>query len=99
MSEEFVGRNEFNNLKEEVQELKIEINEYKGILTKIDKKIDIIAEKINNGEKMDELKLQPLEKRVAKLEENHIWLSRTVLATIIGILIKILFEVSKIINI
>lgn len=74
MSEEFVSRNEFNNLKQEVQELKIEVNEYKGILTQIDKKIDVIGEKIANGEKIDELKIQPIEKRLQKLEDNQGWL-------------------------
>lgn len=74
MSEEFVSRNEFNNLKNEVQELKIEVNEYKGILTQIDKKIDVIGEKIANGEKIDELKIQPIEKRLQKLEDNQGWL-------------------------
>ena len=74
MSEEYISRNEFNGLKQEVQELKIEINEYKGILTQIDKKIDVIGEKIANGEKIDELKIQPVEKRLQKLEENQGWL-------------------------
>ena len=78
MSEDFVSRNEFNGLKQEVQELKEEVNEYKAILMQIDKKCDVITEKIANGEKIDELKLQPLEKRVTKLEENHSWLSKTV---------------------
>lgn len=74
---EFVSRNEFNGLKQEVQELKTEMDENKKILVVIDKKIDVITEKIANGEKIDELKLQPLEKRVTKLEENHSWLSKT----------------------
>ena len=74
MSEEYISRNEFNGLKQEVQELKIEINEYKGILTQIDKKIDVIGEKIANGEKIDELKIQPIEKRLQKLEDNQGWL-------------------------
>mgnify|MGYP002523208303 FL=1 len=74
MSEEFVSRNEFNGLKQEVQELKIEVNEYKSILTQIDKKIDVIGEKIANGEKIDELKIQPIEKRLQKLEDNQGWL-------------------------
>ena len=78
MSEEYISRNEFNGLKQEVQELKEEVSEYKTLLMKIDKKIDVIGEKIANGEKIDELKLQPLEKRVTKLEENHSWLSKTV---------------------
>ena len=74
MSEDYVSRNEFNGLKQEVQELKIEVNEYKGILTQIDKKIDVIGEKIANGEKIDELKIQPIEKRLQKLEDNQGWL-------------------------
>ena len=74
MSEEYISRNEFNGLKQEVQELKEEVSEYKTLLMKIDKKIDVIGEKIANGEKIDELKLQPLEKRVTKLEENQSWL-------------------------
>jgi len=74
MSEDFVSRNEFNGLKQEVQALKIEVNEYKGILTQIDKKIDVIGEKIANGEKIDELKIQPIEKRLQKLEDNQGWL-------------------------
>lgn len=74
MSENFVSRNEFNGLKQEVQELKNEMDENKKILVVIDKKIDVITEKIANGEKIDELKLQPIEKRITKLEENQSWL-------------------------
>ena len=46
MSEEFVSRNEFNTLKNEVQELKEEVGEYKQLLMQIDKKCDVITEKI-----------------------------------------------------
>lgn len=74
MSEDFVSRNEFNTLKNEVQELKEEVTEYRGLLQQIDKKIDVIGEKINNGEKIDELKIQPIEKRLQKLEDNQGWL-------------------------
>lgn len=74
MSEEYISRNEFNGLKQEVQELKEEVSEYKSILTQIDKKIDVIGEKIANGEKIDELKIQPIEKRLQKLEDNQGWL-------------------------
>lgn len=69
MSEEFVSRNEFNNLKNEVQELKEEVTEYRSLLQQIDKKIDVIGEKIANGEKIDELKLQPLTTRIENLEK------------------------------
>lgn len=74
MPEEFVSRNEFNNLKDEVQELKEEVTEYRSLLQQIDKKIDVIGEKIANGEKIDELKIQPIEKRLQKLEDNQGWL-------------------------
>ena len=74
MSEEFVSRNEFNNLKNEVQEIKEEVTEYRSLLQQIDKKIDVIGEKIANGEKIDELKIQPIEKRLQKLEDNQGWL-------------------------
>ena len=74
MQEEFVSRNEFNNLKNEVQELKEEVTEYRSLLQQIDKKIDVIGEKIANGEKIDELKIQPIEKRLQKLEDNQGWL-------------------------
>lgn len=74
MSEEYISRNEFNGLKQEVQELKEEVTEYRGLLQQIDKKIDVIVEKIANGEKIDELKIQPIEKRLQKLEDNQGWL-------------------------
>lgn len=57
-----------NNTKE-IQELKVEANEYKQLLTQIDKKCDVITEKIANGDKMDELKLQPLTTRIENLEK------------------------------
>ena len=46
MSEEFVSRNEFNNLKTEVQEIKIEMNENKDILQAISRKCDVITERL-----------------------------------------------------
>lgn len=91
MSEEFVSRNEFNNLKNEVQELKEEVTEYRSLLQQIDKKIDVIGEKIANGEKIDELKIQPIEKRLQKLEDNQGWLwklcASIIIAGIIGAVI------------
>lgn len=92
LNSNYVSREEFNNLKLEVQNLKEEIGENKKILTEIDKKLDVIAEKINTGEKMDELKLQPLIARIAKLEENQGWLAKTTAGAIIGIVFKIIFD-------
>lgn len=72
MSENFVSRNEFNGLKQEVQELKEEVSEYKKLLIKIDKKCDVITEKIANGEKIDELTLKPINNRIQKLEDTSV---------------------------
>lgn len=74
MSEDFVSREEFNNLKQEVYKIEEEVSEYRKILLQIDKKIDVIGEKISNGEKIDQLKIQPIERRLQKLEDNQGWL-------------------------
>ena len=93
--DEYVSRKEFEDFKKEMLE-KTENNQ--KLLQEIVRKIDVIAEKIATGEKIDELKLQPLTARVTKLEENHSWLSKTVLATIIGIIIKLFFDISNYVN-
>lgn len=97
MVEEYVSRQEFNILKKDVQDLK-EIREKDSqLLISIDKKVDIISERLSSADKTDELKLQPLTERVKKLEENHSWLSKTLGATIIGIIIKLIFDISKLV--
>lgn len=69
MSEDFVSREEFNGLKQEVQELKIEFNESKNILTMIDKKIDVITERLENTTKVSDLQNENIETRItSKLE-------------------------------
>lgn len=95
MSEEYVLRDEFNNLKAEVQEIKEEVSEYRKLLLQIDKKIDVINEKLVNGEKIDELKLKPLDKRIDKLENSQDWLWKTVIGSILGLAIKIIFDINK----
>lgn len=95
MTEEYVSKHEFDNLKEEVNTIKKEMAENQKLLQAIDKKIDIISEKISNADRTEELKLQPLEQRVKKLEENHSWMSKTVAGTIIALIIKVIFEISK----
>lgn len=95
MAEEFVNRSEFNSLKEEVQELKAEMSENKTLLTTIDKKIDVITERISNGDKIDELKLKPITKRLDAVEDNQKWTNRTLWATIIGVAVKIFYEVAQ----
>lgn len=105
MSEEFVSRDEFNGLKQEVQELKVEFNESKNILTMIDKKIDVITERLENTTKVSDLqnenietritsKLEPMQKEIDEIKDSRKWLWRTIGAVIIGIVIKIIFDVS-----
>lgn len=96
MSEEFVNKIEFNALKQEVEDIKKEMAETTKMLQAIDKKIDIINEKIITADKIDDLKFNPIEKRVKQLEDDRSWLWKTIIATIIGIGIKIIFDVSKI---
>ena len=105
MSEDFVSRDEFNGLKQEVQELKLEFNESKNILTMIDKKIDVITERLENTTKVSDLqnenietritsKLEPMQKELDEIKDSRKWLWRTIGAVIIGIVIKIIFDVS-----
>ncbi len=93
----FVNKTEFDNLKEEVNEIKREMAESSKLLTAIDKKIDIINEKLVNSDKIDTLKYDPLEKRVKAIEDKNTWLTRTIGATIIGIVIKLILDVTKVI--
>lgn len=96
MTEEFVNRVEFNSLKEDVIKLKRENEQSSRLLLEIDKKIDIINEKIITADKIDELKFSPIEKRIRTLEENQSWLWKTVIASVIGLAIKVILDVAKI---
>ena len=96
MAEQFVSRVEFETLKSEVEEIKKDMTESTKMLQAIDKKIDVINEKILTADKIDDLKFNPIEKRVKQLEDDRSWLWKTIIATIIGLGIKIIFDVSKI---
>lgn len=95
MAEEYVGRAEFNQLKEEVNEIKQEMSESSKLLQAIDKKIDVIDAKIVTADKIDDLKLTPLEKRVDTLEESQKWLRRAIVGGIISIVIGAIVYVVK----
>lgn len=66
MAEEFVGRTEFDSLKEEVKEIKKDMAENQKLLQAIDKKLDVIGEKISNSEKVDNLRIEQVEEKVKK---------------------------------
>ena len=72
--ENYVDRKEFDALKEEVKEIKLEMVKNADLLQQIDKKIDIINEKILSTKQMEELKITPLKEKIDKLEGNNTWL-------------------------
>lgn len=99
---EFVGREEFENLKSEVAEIKEDLSKSSELLINIDKKTDIIFEKLDNFDKVSTMQIEPLKKDISKntedikeIKSNNQWLWRTSLGTIIGIVIKIIFDVYK----
>ena len=67
------------------------------LLNQIDKKVDGILIKLEDSNTINNLTLKPLSERVTKIEDNQTWQWRTIGATIIGIIIKIIFDVSKLI--
>lgn len=72
--EDFVSRTEFENLKKEVADIKTELNKNTEILSKIDKKVTIISEKLDTSDEITVLKIKPIEDRVVKIENNISWL-------------------------
>lgn len=99
---EFVSREEFENLKSEVAEIKEEMSKSGELLKNIDKRTDIILEKLDNFNKVSSMQIEPLKKDITKntedikeIKSNNQWLWRTSLGTIIGIVIKIVFDVYK----
>jgi hypothetical protein len=93
--DDFVKREEFENLKEKVLKMQEELTENKKLLQQIDKKIDIIGEKIISADKIEELKFKPLESKLNKVESNQDWLWKTVLGSILALAIKIIFDITK----
>ena len=79
--EEYVGREEFENLKKEVYEIRSELSKSTELLQKIDKKTDIIFERLETSNKISDLqnekietnissKLEPIKKDVEKNTEK-----------------------------
>ena len=99
---EFVGREEFENLKSEVAEIKEDLSKSSELLINIDKKTDIIFEKLDNFDKVSTMQIEPLKKDISKntedikeIKSNNQWLWRTSLGIILSIVIKIIFDVYK----
>lgn len=92
--EEFVGRKEFDSLKQEVEKIKVDIIENTKTLQSIDKKIDVITERLITADKVDDLKITPLKEKVEKIENNQSWLWKAFGTALIGVLVKVVFDVS-----
>lgn len=99
---EFVSREEFENLKSEVAEIKDELSKSSELLKNIDKRTDVILEKLDNLDKISNLQIEPLKKDITKntedikeIKSNNQWLWKAVGTTIIGIVIKVVFDVYK----
>lgn len=95
MDEEFVTKKEFDNLKEEVKEIKQEMVENQKLLQSIDKKIDVINSKVTTSETIEDLKISPLKKRVEILEQNQDWIRKAVISSIISIIVGAVIFVIK----
>lgn len=98
MSNEVVSRKEFEKLEQKVNKLEDTMVKNSSLLNQIDKKVDGILIKLEDGNKINNLTLQPINTRVSKLEENQTWLWRTSGAVIIGIVIKLIFDITKLIK-
>ena len=103
MAGEFVSREEFDSLKKEVAEIKEEFDKSTDLLNKIDKKTDIIFEKLDNFSRVSNMQIEPLKKDIEKntedikeIKSNNQWMWRTLASTIIAMIIKIVFDASKI---
>ncbi len=95
MEKDFVNRAEFEQLKKEVNDIKQELAESSRLLIEIDKKIDIIDGKVITADKIEDLKLTPLEKRVSSLEDIVKWIRRTIFAGLITTITGVVVFVVK----
>ena len=89
--EEFVSRTEFNQLKEEVNEIKQEMSESSKLLISIERKIDVINQKLTSAEEINILKLSPIENRITKLENGISWLWKLCAGAVITGVISAIF--------
>lgn len=94
-NKEVVSRQEFENLKEKVDKLEQELENSVEVLNKIDKKVDGILIKLDSAKAMEDLKINPIDQKVAKIEENIKWVWRTIATTIIGFAINVILKLPK----
>ena len=92
MNEDFVTKTEFDELKKQVDKLESNMSEIEHLFQAIDKKIDVISEKINSGANVTDLKIQPIEKRVFDLEDSQKWVIRIIIGEVIAIVCSFIFK-------
>ena len=88
MSENYVGKGEFNILVKRVDKMEATMENSERLLQQIERKIDVISEKIINADKQEQLKLAPMEEKLNEVKDNQKWLWRSVGGTAIGLIIK-----------
>lgn len=64
---DYVTQNEFQDLKEKVEKLEGEMSNNRELLTKIDRKIDVIGEKLKSNDTINELKNKNI---IGQVEHN-----------------------------
>ena len=97
MAKEVVSRVEFDALKEKVESLEKITDLQTGLLQEIDKKLDVINEKVSNSAEIEDLKIQPISDRVGKIEDSNKWLWRTIVGAIVGILIDGIITIKNVV--
>lgn len=78
MTENYVGKEEFNILVKRVDKMEEQNEKNEKLLQEVDKKVSVILEKITNASATEDLKLSPIEKRINELEDSKKWLWRSV---------------------
>ena len=92
MADDYVNRVEFEALKKEVEEIKDGMTSNTKLLVAIDKNVDVIINEMKNANKIEELKIKPIEKDVETIEDNNKWLWRAVASVAIGLIANFIFK-------
>jgi len=97
MPENYVGKEEFNILVKRVDKMEEKTEKIQDLMIKVDRKTDIILEKVANADntkKLEnqnvDLKLKPIVERVSDLEDNQKYVRRQLLGTGITVIITLI---------
>ena len=93
---QYVNKTEFNKLEKKVEKLEEEFDNSRELIQGIDKKVDIIVEKVGSSKEIEDLKMQPLIDRVTRLEQENQAIkdrSKATWNTVIGNTIGLVFSI------